>query len=112
MHGLPILDKEKGNRSISSDIHSFQNALIGAGEINEDDKNAAFEDWKTDIQSVTLKEWRVKSKKRLERRKDRQRTQNSMQKSLTQKTALETENWSVDTAVPKKRDVRDEQRKM
>ena len=79
--------------------HSFRKALIAAGEIKEDDKKAAFKDWKTDIQSVTLKEWRAQSKKRLrqwmlekERHQERQRTQNRIREALTQETALETGN--------------------
>jgi len=35
------------------------------GETNKGDKKAAFNGWKTDIQSVTLKEWQAQSKKRL-----------------------------------------------
>jgi hypothetical protein len=79
--------------------HSFRKALIAAGEINEGDKKAEFKNWKTDIQSVTLKEWRAQSKKRLrqwmlekERHQERQRTQNRIREALTQETALETEN--------------------
>jgi hypothetical protein len=79
--------------------HSFRNALIAAGEINEDDKKAGFKDWKTNIQSATLKEWRAQSKTCLrqwtlerERHEDRQRTQNRIREALTQKTAQETEN--------------------
>jgi hypothetical protein len=41
----------------------IRNALVVAGEINENDKKAAFKDWKTDIQSLTLTEWRAQSKK-------------------------------------------------
>jgi hypothetical protein len=33
--------------------------------MNEDDNKAAFKDWKTDIHSVMLTEWRAQSKKRL-----------------------------------------------
>jgi polyhydroxyalkanoate synthesis regulator phasin len=55
--GFPSSKREEG--------HSFRNALVAAGEMNEDDNKAAFKDWKTDIHSVMLTEWRAQSKKRL-----------------------------------------------
>jgi hypothetical protein len=69
--------------------HSFQKALVAAGEIKEDDKKAAFKDWKTDIQTVTAAEWRTQSKKQLrqwmlqkERHQERHRTQAKIQAEL------------------------------
>jgi hypothetical protein len=35
---------------------------VAAGEIKEDDKKAAFKDWKTDIQAATAREWRTVKK--------------------------------------------------
>jgi exonuclease III len=77
--------------------HSFRKALIAAGEIGEEDKKAAFKDWRTDIQSVTLEEWRAQSKKRLrqgmllkERHLERQRTQTRIQATLAQRAEVLT----------------------
>jgi hypothetical protein len=84
--------------------HSFQKALIAAGEIGEEDKKAAFKDWGTDFQSVTLEECRAQSKKLLcqgmllkERHLEQQPTQTRIQATLAQQAeVLFTGNYSLE----------------
>ena len=65
-HFSPILEGGRGGATAASPPTFLPEALLAMKEINEGDKTkAVFKDWKTDIQSVTLKECRAHSKKRL-----------------------------------------------
>jgi hypothetical protein len=74
--------------------HSFQKAIL-----NKEDKKAAFKEWKTDIQSVTLVEWRAQYKKSLRqgmlqkgRHQEQQRTQTRTLSELEHAGVLTTGN--------------------